>query len=47
LPAPLDHPKAHTFPRQRALDEYRLAIDPRDSAAIVRKIYDVGLLYRT
>ena len=45
LPAPLDHPKAHTFPRQRALDEYRLAVDPRDPAAIMRKIDDVALLH--
>jgi len=46
LPAPLDHSKAHTLPRQRAVDEYRLAVDPRDPAAIVRKIDDVGLLHR-
>jgi hypothetical protein len=46
LPAPLDHSKAHPFPRQRTLDEYRLAVHPRDPAAIMRKIDDVGLLNR-
>ena len=46
LPAPLDHSKAHAFPWQRAIDEYRLAIDPRDPAAIVREIDDVSFLYR-
>jgi hypothetical protein len=46
LPAPLEHSKAHTLAGQRAVDEYRLAVDPRDPAAIVRKIDDVGLLHR-
>jgi hypothetical protein len=46
LPAPLEDAKAHPFPRQCALDEHRLAVDPRDAAAIVRKIDDVGLLHR-
>ena len=45
LPAPLEHSKAHTFPGQRALDEHGLAVHPRDPAAIMRKIDDVGLLH--
>jgi hypothetical protein len=45
VPAPLEDPKAHPFPRQCALDEHGLALDPRDPAPIMRKVDDVGLLH--
>ena len=44
LPAPLAYAKAHALRRQRALDEHRLALDARDTAAVVRKIDDIGFL---
>src|SRR5579859_712776 len=43
--APLDDPKAHPLARQRPLDEHSLALEPRDTASIVRKIDDVGFLH--
>jgi hypothetical protein len=46
MPAPLEDAHAHTFRRQRAIDEHRLAVDARYAAAIVRKVDNVGFLNR-
>jgi hypothetical protein len=45
LPAPFDHTKAHPLAGQCALDEYRLAVDARDTAAVMGKIHDIGLVH--
>src|SRR5580700_1722759 len=42
-PPPLDHAKAHTFARQRALDEHGFAREARDAASVVGEIHDVRL----
>ena len=44
LAAPFDHPKAHAFPGQRAVDEDGLAVDSRNPAAVVGQIHDIGFL---
>src|ERR1700688_1436537 len=44
LPAPLEHAQAHAFSPQCARDEYRLAVETRNSPAIVGQIHDVRFL---
>ncbi len=46
VPAPLENAQAHTFRRQRAIDEHRLAVDARHAAAVVGEIDDIGFLHR-
>jgi hypothetical protein len=44
VPAPLGDAKAHALAGQRTGDEYGLALQTRDAAAIVGQIHNVGLL---
>src|ERR1035441_5049697 len=46
MPAPLEQAIADSLPRQSAVDEYGLAVDSCDAAAVVGKIHDVGFLHR-
>jgi hypothetical protein len=39
----LEYPQPNALAGQRSLDEYGLALVTRDTAAVVRKIHDLGL----